>query len=148
MESVGLKKKTFMVIAGANTTLLAAERSSLADIRSSLERKAAECGIAVDCREFTREGDMVISLQEAAGTCDGIIINAGEPAYFSDALRSAIDALRIPSVEVCTAHMHNLEESRHASVISPVCVGVISGFGTYSYLLALDALVHLQDGTG
>ena len=74
-----------------------------------------------------------------------MIINAGALAHYSYALRSAIGAMLLPCVEVFISNVHAREEFRHTSVIAPVCVGVIAGFGKKSYLLALDALANLGE---
>jgi 3-dehydroquinate dehydratase-2 len=99
----------------------------------------------VECRQFNGEGAIIDCLQEAPGRFDGVIINAGALAHYSYALRSAIGSMLLPCVEVFISNVHAREEFRHESVIAPVCVGVIAGFGKKSYLLALDALAHLGE---
>jgi len=101
--------------------------------------------VEVDCRQFNNEGAIIDCLQEATGSFDGVIINAGALAHYSYALRSAIGAMLLPCVEVFISNIHSREEFRHKSVIAPVCVGVIAGFGKKSYLLALEALFNLGD---
>ena len=145
-----MKKKRFLVISGPNLNLLGARKTSiygegsLEDIHSGLKERAEELGVGVECRQFNSEGAIVDCLQEAPGRFDGIIINAGALAHYSYALRSAIGATLLPCVEVFISNVYAREEEfRHKSVIAPVCVGVISGFGKKSYLLALDALANL-----
>ncbi len=99
----------------------------------------------VECRQFNSEGAIIDSLQEAPGCFDGVIINAGALAHYSYALRSAIGATLLPCVEVFISNVHAREDFRHTSVIAPVCVGVIAGFGKKSYLLALEALANLSE---
>ena len=86
------------------------------------------------------EGAIVDKIQEFGFTGDGIILNAGGYTHTSVALRDAISAIRIPVVEVHVSNIYAREEFRHTSLISPVCKGVISGFGWQSYQLALSAL--------
>ena len=141
--------KTFLVISGPNMNLLGTRKTSiygegsLEDIHRGLQARAGELGVAVECRQFNGEGEIIDSLQSAHGRFDGVIINAGALAHYSYALRSAIGAMLLPCVEVFISNVHAREEFRHTSVLAPVCVGVIAGFGKKSYLLALDALANL-----
>jgi 3-dehydroquinate dehydratase-2 len=147
-----MKKKSFLVISGPNMNLLGTRKisiygeGSLEDIHKGLRERADELGVTVDCRQFNSEGAIIDCLQEATGRFDGVIINAGALAHYSYALRSAIGAMLLPCVEVFISNVYARgEEFRHTSVIAPVCVGVIAGFGKKSYLLALDALAHLGE---
>ena len=142
--------RRFLVISGPNLNLLGTRETpldgegSLEDIHRVLERRAGELGVAVQCRQFNSEGAIVDSLQEAPGRFEGVIINAGALAHDSYALRSAIEAMLLPCVEVFIPNAHAREDFRHTSVIAAVCAGVIGGFGKRSYLLALEALVNLD----
>ena len=145
-------KKSFLVISGPNLNLLGTRKTSiygegsLEDIHRGLKERAGQLNVSVECKQFNSEGAIVDCLQEAPGHFDGIIINAGALAHYSYALRSAIGATLLPCVEVFISNVYAREEEfRHKSVIAPVCVGVISGFGKKSYLLALDALVNLSE---
>jgi len=144
-----VKKKSFLVVSGPNMNLLGTRKTSiygagtLEDIHRSLHERAGELGVDVECVQFNGEGAIIDCLQEAPGRFDGVIINAGALAHYSYALRSAIGAMLLPCVEVFISNVHAREEFRHTSVIAPVCVGVIAGFGKKSYLLALDALANL-----
>jgi 3-dehydroquinate dehydratase II len=141
--------KSFLVISGPNMNLLGTRKTSiygegsLEDIHRGLQARAEELGVAVECRQFNGEGEIIDSLQSAPGRFDGVVINAGALAHYSYALRSAIGAMLLPCVEVFISNVHAREEFRHTSVLAPVCVGVIAGFGKKSYLLALDALANL-----
>ena len=144
--------KSFLVISGPNLNLLGTRKTSiygegsLEDIHRGLQQRAGQLNVSVECKQFNSEGAIVDCLQEAPGRFDGIIINAGALAHYSYALRSAIGATLLPCVEVFISNVYAREEEfRHKSVIAPVCVGVISGFGKNSYLLALDALVNLTE---
>ncbi len=144
-----MKKRKFLVISGPNLNLLGARktsiygRGSLEDIHQGLRKRAEELDVEVECRQFNSEGSIIDSLQSAPDTFEGVIINAGALAHYSYALRSAIGAMLLPCVEVYISNVHTREEFRHKSVIAPVCVGVIGGFGKNSYILALEALVNL-----
>ena len=146
-----MNKKKFMVISGPNLNLLGARKTSiygegsLEDIHQGLQQRAAELDVAVECWQYNSEGAIIDCLQKAPGEFDGVIINAGALAHYSYALRSAIGAMLLPCVEVFISNVHTREEFRHQSVIAPVCVGVICGFGKKSYLLALEALVNLSE---
>ncbi len=146
-----MNRKKFMVISGPNLNLLGARKTSiygkgsLEDIHQGLQQRADELDVAVECKQYNSEGAIIDCLQKAPGEFDGVIINAGALAHYSYALRSAIGAMLLPCVEVFISNVHTREEFRHQSVIAPVCVGVISGFGKKSYLLALEALVNLSE---
>jgi 3-dehydroquinate dehydratase-2 len=141
----------FLVVSGPNMNLLGTRKISiykdgtLEDIHSELRKRAAELGVTVDCQQFNGEGDIIDCLQSAPEHYAGVIINAGALAHYSYALRSAIGAMLVPCVEVFISNVHAREEFRHKSVIAAVCVGVIGGFGSKSYTLALEALVNLMN---
>jgi len=144
-------KKKFLVVSGPNLNLLGTRKvsiygeGSLEDIHNGLRKRAEELDVLVDCCQHNSEGDIIDCLQKAPGEYAGVIINAGALAHYSYALRSAIGAMLLPCVEVFISNVHAREEFRHKSVIAPVCVGVIGGFGKQSYILALEALVNLEN---
>lgn len=144
-------KKKFLVVSGPNLNLLGTRKvsiygeGSLEDIHNGLRKRAEELDVLVDCCQYNSEGDIIDCLQEAPEEYAGVIINAGALAHYSYALRSAIGAMLLPCVEVFISNVHAREEFRHKSVIAPVCVGVIGGFGKQSYILALEALVNLEN---
>ena len=146
-----VKMKKFLVVSGPNLNLLGSRKisiygeGSLEDIHRGLENRASELGVGVECCQFNSEGALIDCLQHAPEEFSGVIINAGALAHYSYALRSALGAMLLPCVEVFVSNPHAREEFRHKSVIAPVCVGVIGGFGKKSYLLALEALVNLQE---
>lgn len=147
-----MKKKSFLVISGPNLNLMGTRKTSiygkgsLEDIHRGLQQRAEELNVNVECKQFNSEGAIVDCLQKAPEHFDGVIINAGALAHYSYALRSAIGATLLPCVEVFISNVYAREEEfRHKSVIAPVCVGVIAGFGKKSYLLALDALANLAE---
>ncbi len=146
-----MRKRKFLVVSGPNLNLLGMRKTSiygqgsLEDIYQSLTVSAGKLGVEVECRQFNNEGSIIDCLQNATNIFDGVIINAGALAHYSYALRSAIGSMLLPCVEVFISNIHAREEFRHKSVIAPVCVGVIGGFGKNSYLLALEALVNLGE---
>ncbi|MEG2377671.1 MAG: type II 3-dehydroquinate dehydratase, partial [Clostridia bacterium] len=95
--------------------------------------------------QSNHEGAIIDKLHEAKDMFDGVIINAGAFSHYSIAIRDAIAAIRLPCVEVHLSNVYTREEFRHASVLAPVCVGVICGFGGDSYMLAIDGLLQIID---
>lgn len=150
MTNNKLKKNRFLVVSGPNLNLLGKRKTSiygqgtLEDIHQGLKKAADELGVEVECFQFNIEGEIVNCLQKATDEFDGVIINAGALAHYSYTLRSVIGSMLLPCIEVFISNVHTREEFRHQSVIAPVCVGVIAGFGAKSYILALEALVNLE----
>ena len=116
-------------------------QTTLADIEKLVRRKATGMGANVEFRQSNIEGELVTWVQEAKNKHDVIVINAAAYTHTSVALRDAISAVGIPTIEIHLSNVHAREEFRHRSLIAPVCRGVICGFGAGSYLLALDASV-------
>ena len=104
---------------------------------------AIAAGAEVECRQSNLEGELVNFIQGAKGVYGGIILNAGGYTHTSVALRDAIAAVQAPVIEVHLSNVFAREEFRHTSMIAPVCLGSISGFGEQSYLLALNALLAI-----
>lgn len=118
-------------------------KDTIEHINAEIQEAAEAMGIDCDIRQSNHEGTLIDLLHAARGQFDGVIINAGALTHYSIALRDAIAAIRIPTVEVHMSNVHAREEFRHKSVIAPVCAGSIIGFGKYSYILALQGLQDL-----
>lgn len=120
-------------------------RQTLADIEALVRARATELGVEIDFRQSNHEGELVTWIQETRGQFDAIVLNAAAYTHTSVALRDAIAAVSIPTVEIHLSNIHAREEFRHRSLIAPVCRGQISGFGFQSYLLGLQAIVTLNE---
>lgn len=118
-------------------------RETLAEVEALIGQKAAALGLAVDCFQSNHEGVLVEKIQQARGQKDAIVLNAGGYTHSSVALRDAIVASETPAIEVHLSNIHARESFRHDSLIAPVCVGQICGFGSAGYLLALEAVPRL-----
>ncbi len=116
--------------------------ATLNDINTSISEAASSLGIITEFFQSNHEGDLIDSIHNAYGNFDGIIFNAGAFTHYSYAIRDAIASVDIPTVEVHMSNVHAREEFRNISVISPVCIGTIAGFGSFSYHLALAALIE------
>ena len=142
---------TLLVVNGPNLNLLGEREpevygaATLDEIIGDLAAYGAERGAAVEHFQSNVEGELVDALHEARGSADGIVLNPGAFSHYSIALRDAIAAIDIPVVEAHLSNVHAREDFRRTSVLAPVCLGVIAGFGAASYRLAVDALVgHLE----
>ena len=115
--------------------------ATLAEIEARVHQRAGELGATIDFRQSNVEGELVGWIQDAKGKFDWIILNAAAYTHTSIALRDAISAVQVPTIEIHLSNVHAREEFRHKSLIAPVCQGQITGFGANSYLLALEAAV-------
>lgn len=137
------------VIHGPNLNLLGVREPGvygsidLETIDNSITSRAAELGVHVEVSQFNSEGEMIDAIQAVRDQGDAIVINPGAFTHYSIAVRDAIAAVGVPTVEVHLSNIHSREEFRQKSVTAPVCAGQISGFGAYSYILGLEAAKHL-----
>jgi len=118
-------------------------RDTLADIEKRVRERAKREGADIDFRQSNLEGELVQWIQEAKGTAEAIVLNAAAYTHTSVALRDAISAVGIPTIEIHLSNVHAREEFRHRSVLAPVCRGLILGFGALSYVLAVEAAVNV-----
>jgi 3-dehydroquinate dehydratase-2 len=118
-------------------------KTTLADIEARVREQAAKAGATVDFKQSNLEGELVAWIQEARGKSDVIVINAAAYTHTSIALRDAIAAVGVPTIEIHLSNVHAREEFRHKSLIAPVCKGQITGFGAYSYVLAVEAALNV-----
>ena len=116
-------------------------RTTLAEIEQRVRQRATELKAAIEFRQSNVEGELVSWIQDAKGNFDWIVLNAAAYTHTSIALRDAIAAVQVPTIEIHLSNVHAREEFRHKSLIAPVCRGQITGFGPHSYLLALEAAV-------
>ena len=98
----------------------------------------------MDFSQSNLEGELVSWIQEAKGKFEAIVINAAAYTHTSVALRDAISAVGVPTIEIHLSNIHAREEFRHKSLIAPVCRGQICGFGAKSYILGLEAAVDVN----
>lgn len=140
---------SILVLHGPNLNLLGLREpgiygsKTLEEINQHLVNQGKEWGITVRTAQSNSEGVLIDTLHEARTWAKGVIFNAGGYTHTSVAIRDAIAAIQIPVVEVHLSNVHAREEFRHHSMIAPVCMGSISGFGWRSYTLALRALVEI-----
>ncbi len=122
-------------------------RMTLADIEAKVREKAVGLKAEVDFRQSNLEGELIAWIQQAKGKFDVIVLNAAAYTHTSVALRDAIAAVGVPTIEIHLSNVHAREEFRHKSLIAPVCYGQITGFGPNSYILALEASVNVIEST-
>jgi 3-dehydroquinate dehydratase-2 len=120
-------------------------RLTLADIEAKVRERAAELKVTIDFRQSNQEGELVSWIQEAKGKFEVIVINAAAYTHTSVALRDAISAVGVPTIEIHLSNIHGREEFRHKSLIAPVCRGQICGFGVKSYILGLEAAIDVNE---
>lgn len=136
-----------LVINGVNLNMLGVREKSvygvktLAEIERELAEYAEQRQVEVFFFSSNHEGEIVEAIHQAMGQYNGIVLNAGAHTHYSYAIRDAISSVDLPVVEVHMSNVHKREEFRHHSVLSPVCVGVIAGFGANSYKLGIEALL-------
>ena len=120
-------------------------RSTLADVEAKVRARAARLKVEIDFRQSNLEGELVAWIQDAKGKFDVIVLNAAAYTHTSIALRDAIVAAAVPTIEIHLSNIHAREEFRHKSLIAAVCQGQICGFGVNSYVLAVEATVNVVE---
>jgi 3-dehydroquinate dehydratase-2 len=141
--------KKILVLNGPNLNLLGKRQpeiygtTTLAEIEKQVRALAKELGVEIDFRQSNSEGELVTWIQEAADGFAALVVNPAAYTHTSLAMRDAISAAAIPTVEIHISNIHRREAFRHHSYIADVAVGQIAGFGVGSYLLGLRAAVEL-----
>lgn len=117
---------------------------TLVDIEAAVRERADELKVEVEFRQSNLEGDLVTWIQNSKGRFAAIVLNAAAYTHTSVALRDAISAVGVPTIEIHLSNIHSREEFRHKSLIAAVCRGQICGFGQKSYVLGLEAAVYVN----
>ena len=117
---------------------------SLDDVNQEIAAEAQRLGVQVEFHQSNLEGELVSIIQEGRGRLDGIVLNAGAYTHYSVAIRDAIGAAQVTTIEVHISNIFKRETFRHTSYIAPVCIGQICGLGSHGYVLALRALMEEQ----
>src|SRR5476651_912571 len=120
-------------------------RETLADIEVAVRKRAKQLKVKIDFRQSNIEGELVGWIQQAKGKFDVIVLNAAAYTHTSIALRDAISAVGVSTIEIHLSNVHAREKFRQKSLIAPVCCGQITGFGQKSYILALEASVYVNE---
>jgi 3-dehydroquinate dehydratase-2 len=118
--------------------------TTLGDIEAKVRERGQKLGAEIQFRQSNVEGELVSWIQEAKGKFDVIVLNAAAYTHTSIALRDAIAAAGVPTIEIHLSNVHAREEFRHKSLIAPVCAGQIVGFGANSYVLAVEASFNVK----
>ena len=138
-----------LVVHGPNLNLLGKREpgvygsGTLADIDAALQDLAGQLGVELRIEQSNHEGAIIDAIHEAGTWAQGMVINPGALTHYSLSVRDAVAAVGLPAVEVHLSNVHAREPFRRTSVVAPVCLGQIAGFGSDSYLLALRGLVGI-----
>ena len=154
MSETSAGGRTLLVVNGPNLNLLGTREPEtygttvLADVERTAEAAARRHGYECRLVQSNHEGALVDAIQAAREDCVGIVINAAAYTHTSVALRDAIAAVELPTIEVHISNVHAREEFRHHSYLSAVCDALIVGAGVHGYVLAIDHLAHLLSERG
>ena len=140
--------KKIMVMNGPNLNMLGIREKNiygtltLSDINDMIQKKADELGVVVEFFQSNCEGELIDKIHSCYGKIDGIIINPGAYSHYSLAIHDAIKSVSIDTYEVHISNVFSREEERNCLITAKASKGLISGFGAYSYILALEGLVN------
>jgi 3-dehydroquinate dehydratase-2 len=140
-----------LILHGPNLNLLGEREPeiygslTLEELDRRLVKAGRKKGIEVRTHQANGEGELIDALHQARGWAAGVVFNPGGYTHTSVALRDAVAAIGLPVIEVHMSNVYAREEFRHVSLIAPVCLGKITGFGWRSYLLGLEALAGLLE---
>ena len=115
---------------------------SFNEVITSIEQFSKELGIEVKFSQSNSEGELISFIQKEASTSNGIVINAGALTHYGLSLKDSLIDAHIPLVEIHISNIHQREEYRRTSVVEPVAIGQVAGFGTSGYLYALELLIN------
>jgi 3-dehydroquinate dehydratase II len=138
-----------LILNGPNLNLLGRREpeiygcTTLADIEAMSQEEAARLGVTVECRQSNSEGELVSWVQDVPGRFSGLVVNAGAYSHTSIALLDALRSLDVPLIEVHLSNIYRREAFRQHSYVSLAAQGIICGFGSRGYLMALGALVAI-----
>lgn len=145
---------SILVLHGPNLNMLGMREpgvygtQTLEEINHKLKDMAQQAAVSITCVQSNHEGELIDAIHHALGQHNILIFNPGAFTHYSIALRDAIAAVALPVIEVHLSNIHSREEFRHRSVLAPVCLGQICGFGAHSYYLALSFAIERLAGAG
>jgi 3-dehydroquinate dehydratase II len=140
-----------VVIQGPNLNMLGVRETQiygpmkLEQIHAQMKEVASQNGVEIEFFQSNLEGELVDKIQECYGEAHGIIINAAAYTHTSIAIRDAIAAVNIPTIEVHISNLHRREEFRQTNIIAPVCASSIVGFGPFGYHLAMMGMLQIMN---
>lgn len=140
--------KHIAVVHGPNLNMLGKREvgiyggKTMEDINAEVAVEAGKLDVTVEFYQSNTEGELVTFIQKCRGRVQGVLLNAGAYTHYSVALRDAISSAQVPTVEAHISNIYKREAFRHISVIAPVCIGQICGFGAFSYIVGLRALIE------
>jgi 3-dehydroquinate dehydratase-2 len=142
-------QKKILVIHGPNLNMLGIREphiyghESLDQINAGLQARGEQLGFEVETFQSNHEGLIVDKIQQAMGSCHGIVINPAAYTHTSIAIRDALAMLDVPVIEIHLSNIHKREPFRHRSMIADIAAARIAGFGSFGYVLALDGLAKM-----
>lgn len=137
-----------LVINGVNLNMLGMRepeiygKETISDLEEKMKSFAKEKNTEIDFYQSNIEGEIVNKIHSSMGVYDGMIINPGAFTHYSYALHDALTSVDVPCIEVHISNIHKREEFRRKSVTAPACIGQITGFGFFGYIMAAEALIN------